>query len=194
MFPDMINSNLFGAMCVGLHSDVYDDNNNVISSGRRRGMKRLSGCDRRNSGKIENTSMNVHKQDTLTFLLYAFVCIWTTRRLVHTIATYERLLYLFNNDTHDSSNDCTDSTNPCTFWYQTSEITSGDILVIDKGNFAASISLDIDSNDEWIFENYTIIGSGADKTVIEFSDKYDALLNFDASSAEQMYPILKCIM
>ena len=49
-----------------------------------------SGRGKRNSSKIENILMKVRKQDTLTFLVYAFVCIWNTRRLVHTIATYER--------------------------------------------------------------------------------------------------------
>ena len=42
MFPDMTHNNLFGAMCVGSHCIVSDDNDSVISSGRRRGMKRLS--------------------------------------------------------------------------------------------------------------------------------------------------------
>ena len=50
-------------------------------------------------------------------------------------------------------------------------------------NYDASISSDIDSNDEWTFKNYTNIGSGADKTVIEFSDKYEVLLNFDGLPA-----------
>ena len=128
--------------------------------------------------------MRVCKQDAVTFLIYVFVCIWNSRTLAHSITTYERLLYLSNNGTNDSSNDCTDSNNPCTLWSQiTGQITSGDIVFIDKGNYDAPISLDIDSSSGWTFENYTIIGSGTKNTVIEFSDQYETLFNFDGSSA-----------
>ena len=106
-------------------------------------------------------------------------------------ASEKRLLYLskgmYNNDTNDKNNDCTDLTNPCTMWSQIQrEITSGDIVLIyiDKGSYYASSGIDIDLNNGgggilFDVKNYVIIGGGAEKTVIEFSDYSDCLFDFD---------------
>ena len=104
----------------------------------------------------------------------------------------KRFLYLSNNGTYDQNNDCTDSTNPCTLWSQIqTEITSGDTVFIDKGNYHASSGLDIDLNNGggilFDVKNYVIIGSGAEKTVIEFSDDSDVLFDFDAQSLKNEF-------
>ena len=105
-------------------------------------------------------------------------------------ASSERLLYLSNNGTYNNGSNCTDVDNPCTLWSQIQrEISSGDTVFIDKGTYYASSGLDIDLNSGgglyFDVQNYAIIGSGLEKTVIEFSDYSDILFYFNGRSANE---------